>query len=449
MMQPFSLPPVTSPAWSPACLAPGPDLPGLPDGLLPALVAAAAPDRLALVGGAVRDLLLHRVHADPWRGLPDLDLVVEPAPAAGAAGAVPEPATGSPALRLARRLRDRKPGPLLVRSLREHGAYGTVELELVWGDQVLLLDLATARRETYAQPGENPQVCFGSLADDLARRDFSINAMALRLGDGGDLLDPHGGLQDLRQRRLRLLHGGSLADDPTRIVRAARYAARLGFSLAEEDQHQLQATLARWPWSWRPGDPPAQAPPALATRLRMELELLLERERVGDALAALQGWGALPLLDPALQADPTWARRLAWGRRFGLPALVCWLAVAGDPLPLAQRLQVPHRQQRLLEQGERLTARLACLDGAGAEAWSPSRWCELLEAPGISPEAVALRLAAGQRPRRPLLRWWLRWRHVRPALGAQELLDQGWAPGPALGRRLRELRRQQLDCLGG
>jgi poly(A) polymerase len=418
-------------------------LPGVPEGLLAELVAAAAPDRLALVGGAVRDLLLHRIHADPWRGLPDLDLVVERSPAA------PPPGPGaprSPALRLAERL-GRAGGAVTVKAAREHGTYGTVELELEVDGQLLLVDLASARRETYGTPGENPRVQFGNLVDDLARRDFTINAMALRLGDGG-LLDPYGGLEDLRKRRLRLLHGQSLADDPTRIVRAARYAARLGLTLDPEDRTQLTATLEGWPWSWRPGAPPAQAPPALATRLRMELELLLEREPTSLGLAALQDWGALQLLDPGLQADPTWRRRLHQARRFGLPALAAFLAGADAPLAVAERLQLPHRQQRLLAQFLALRDRLAAL-GPEAMAWPPSRWCQVLEAPGGSPEAVALALAWGWRPRKPLLRWLFRWRHIRSEVSADALLAAGWSPGAALGSRLRQLRWERLDQEGG
>ena len=78
-----------------------------------------------------------------------------------------------------------------------------------------------------------------------------------------------------------------------------------------------------WPWPWRPGDPPEQAPPALGTRLRMELELLLEREPWQRALTLLQGWGGLLLLDPGLQADHSWHRRLLWARRFELLVVIC------------------------------------------------------------------------------------------------------------------------------
>ncbi len=466
------------------------EIPGVPAALLAALVAAAGGRRLALVGGAVRDLLLHRLHDDPWRGLPDLDLVVE-----------------GQAAELTARLADHLPAGA-VRCIQEHGAFGTVAVELHWPEWgTWLLDVASARRERYPLPAENPLVSPGSLDDDLARRDFSVNAMALVLdgeGSGAQLLDPHGGQLDLAQRQLRLLHDHSLSDDPTRLLRAARYAARLGFALAAPSRRQATATLASWPWPWQHGDPPGQAPPALATRLRMELELLLEREPWPAALTALQSWGALALLDPRLQGDPDWRRRLTWAQRFSshggaterpsvgrasalppsampaisLPPCAVLIAAAHQPLALAERLQLPHRQHKLLAQWLELHRRLVAEEPSG---WSPSRWCELLEAPGISADAVALALVAappapsllpasapaaatalpvdpalparaaggaGQllpQLRRPLLRWLLDWRQVGAPLTAADLISAGMRPGPALGARLRQERALHLD----
>jgi poly(A) polymerase len=355
--------------------------------------------------------------------------------------------TVAPAHRLARRLVQRL-GPAGVLSYREHTAYGTAELELNLEEGPLLLDLASARHEVYAAPGENPSVAFGSLADDLARRDFSINAMALMVAEGSvTLLDPHGGQADLGCRQLRLLHGSSLQDDPTRIVRGARYAARLGFALAPESLEQWATTLARWPWAWRPGDPPGLAPPALATRLRMELDLLLEREPWRAGLEALQSWRALELLDPDLQRDRRWPWRLRHAERLGLPLLPALLLAAGDPLAVAERLQLPHRHQQLLAQARVLGQRLAVLDPGQAPAlWAPSRWCDLLESPGVTAEAVALVAAAGGPWRRPLLRWWLRWRHLRSPRTAAALIEAGMTPGPQLGQRLRQLRAERLDA---
>lgn len=402
------------------------DLP-IPAFIREPLRKASAGLRVALVGGAVRDLMLHHLHRDPLTGLPDLDLLVEP----------------PGALVLAERLRQ---GMAVVGRpmglFRPHPAYGTVEL----GCDELLIDLATARAETYPRPAENPVVQPGRLEDDLARRDFSINAMALVLQPGGavTLLDPHGGQADLAARRLRLLHDRSLTDDPTRLVRASRYAARLGLSLDAASLAQARRTLEAWPWPWQPGDPPLQAPPALSTRLRMEFDLLLEREPWPSALALLQAWGGLALLDPGLQAAQRLRPRLWRARRLGLPLLPALLTAAVDPVALAARLQLPHAQQRWLVQW--LALRTGLPATAAAPAWAPSRWCALLEAPGCSPEAVALAIAAGDGPRRPLLRWWWHWRHQKPPLSAAELMArEGLRPGPALGERLRQLRVEHLD----
>ena len=104
-------------------------------------------------------------------------------------------------------------------------------------------------------------------------------------------------------------------------------------------------------------------------------------------------------------------------------------------------------QQRWLAQWVRLRASLPTT--STSLRWQPSRWCELLEGHGNFPEAVALALVAGDGPRRPLLRWWFRWRHLQPPCTAAELMDrEGLAPGPGLGERLRQLRAEQLDRLG-
>jgi poly(A) polymerase len=414
-------------------------IPDVPPQLLSALVEAVAGQRLALVGGVVRDLLLHRHHQDPWRGLPDLDLVVE-----GRAADLVE--------RLPKALEQHLCQAVPLRQ-QQHGRYGTVAVELQLPPELggtWLLDLASARQEVYPRPCENPLVSPGSLEQDLARRDFSVNAMALVLPDGAasepQLLDPHGGQHDLAARQLRFLHHHSLRDDPTRLLRAARYAARLGFGLAPDALQQAASTLEAWPWPWRPGDPPQLAPPALATRLRMELELLLEREPWRPALAALQAWGGLTLLDPALQTDHLWRWRLVWAGRLGVPPLLALVAGAADPLGLAQRLQLPHGQQVQLRQWLALRQALARLEEGGSPRPDrPSAWCAFLEQPGFSPQAVLLALLTGVQPRRPLLRWWLAWRHVRSPQDGLALMREGWAPGEALGSEMRRRRSELLD----
>lgn len=432
------------------------DLPDVPATLWPLLRTAAGRDRLALVGGAVRDLLLHHHHRDPWRGLVDLDLVIDSVALRGIPARGGELDGPSPAWRLVSRLSQAGLG-VAVLEARPHGNYGTVELELELPPEGaaaipvrLLLDVASARGEQYPVAGDNPEVRFGALEDDLARRDLSINAMAIDLATG-TLLDPHGGQEDLAARQLRFLHPFSLRDDPTRLVRAARYAARLNFRLSPESRSQALSTMAAWPWAWTSGDPPEAAPAALGTRLRRELELLLEREDWRNALHVLRECDGLLLFDSALQADPHWPRRLHWAMRLGLPRLVAFVAAARDPLALAERLRLPQRQCRLLGQFDALRRTLRALApgpggaGAGGLPATPWQWCQRLEDPSVSPAAVALALACGVGPRRPLLRWWRRWRFLESERSARDWMAAGVPPGPALGERLRRSRQERVE----
>ena len=405
----------------------------VPAPFINALRSAAGGLGLYLVGGAVRDLLLHRYHEDPWRGLPDLDIVVE-GRAADLVHRLPE-------------AMERRFGCSIPLSLQEHGAFGTFELELELPSEfggTWLLDVASARQETYPEPGENPTVRLGSLRDDLARRDFTVNAMALELATGG-LLDVHHGHADLSARQLNFLHPSSLSDDPTRWVRGARYAARLGFQFSAAAQQQALSTLDQWPWIWRPGDDPGLAPPALGTRLRMELELLFQREPWREAVQVLQQTGGLALLDTQLQQDTSWVRRLHWAQRLTVPLLPALVAGAADPLGLAERLQLPHRQHKLLVQLHDLKNRL---NAVPTDALLPSWWAEFLEVPGLSPEVVALAISLGGSHWHSLLRWWARWRHVRSPISAVVLMqEEGLRPGPELGARLKALRLAALDQL--
>jgi len=401
------------------------ELPGVSEELLHTLqsaVNACDVKRFALVGGAVRDALLRR-HNRLFRGrLPDLDFVVE----------------GDAEL-VARYLR-KVCGERRVRDLIVHNAYGTAEFVL----DGFLIDLASARQEYYPNPGLNPVVTPGTLESDLSRRDFTVNAMALELPQK-QLLDCHGGQVDLVNKQLSFLHEASAVEDPTRIVRAARYGARLGFHLAPDALAQVESTIALWPWAWRFGDSLDSVPPALGTRLRMELELLLDLEPSQEALKLLQQWSAMPLFDDGLQRELRLSRRLVQAQRLGLPALSALVAAASDPVSLALRLQIPRRQQIWLEAFTDLRCWLElevqCQPWSQWDAWE---WTQRLEQKHWPHEAVALAVLDNSQFRRPLLRWWGRWRHVRSPLSASDLIAQGVRPGLALGNELQRRREQAL-----
>ena len=399
------------------------NLTGVPSSLLAELRSAAVGagvKRLAIVGGAVRDGLLHERYGRAWSGVPDLDWVLE----------------GDP-MRLAAELL-RRCGEQRVMALQSYGAFGTVALKL----DGVALDFAMARRESYPMPAENPVVEPGSLDSDLVRRDFTINAMAQDLLSG-QLIDPHRGQQDLAERRLVFLHDESVSDDPTRVIRASRYAARLGFVLSPEALQQVTATVRRWPWSWQLHDAPDQAPPALANRLRMELDRLFAGEPWALALDCLEEWQAMALLDPSLQHDRGRNRRIAWAQRLGLPLLPAWLAGAPDPEAVARRLGVPGQQQQWLKQLLQLQDWLVSADAPDLHA-APDVWTAALETQGWMPETVAFMVCSQPPQWKPLLRWWGRWRHLKSPRSARDLIADGWSSGPALGNELQRLRLEAL-----
>ena len=399
------------------------DLRGVPSSVLEALQGAARAlgiSRLALVGGVVRDQLLHQRYGRAWSGVPDLDWVVE----GDAAPLVEE--------------LNRQLGSERISGVQEHGAFGTVAFQL----DGIPLDLATARQEHYPAPAENPVVQAGTLQADLARRDFTINAMALDLV-ANELIDLHHGQEDLASGQLRFLHVGSVQDDPTRVIRAARYAARLGFQLAEESSKQIRSTIQEWPWDWRPGDAATAAPPALSTRLRMELERLLEREPWPQALDLLEQWQALPLLDFQLQNDPWRTQRLHWAQRLGLPLMSALLLGAADPVAVAQRLQIPGKQQQWLQQCGELRDWL--VETPPPLEATPSIWSTAIEQQGWPPEVVALAVTLKPKQWKPLLRWWGRWRRIQAPQTARDLIAAGWQPGPAIGEELRRQRSAAQD----
>jgi tRNA nucleotidyltransferase (CCA-adding enzyme) len=249
----------------------------LPSALLAGVAREARASGAAayLVGGAVRDALLGRAPVD-------LDVAVE-----GPVRSV---------TRLCRALSERAWTCEVL-----HERFGTATLRAPAGEKV---DLAAAREETYPHPGALPVVTPGvPIGRDLGRRDFTVHAMALQLGlDGseGPLLDPFGGQADLASRRIRLLHEGSLADDPTRIFRAVRYAARLGFELDAGFGEALRRGVESGAFERISGD-----------RLRRALHELLSEENRGVAMELLGRLSVPSALVAGWEVDVATARDLA------------------------------------------------------------------------------------------------------------------------------------------
>ncbi len=389
-------------------------------GLIQIAAKQAGVTRLALVGGAVRDCLINYNKITKIQKIHDFDFVVE----------------GSP-IKLSDLLLEKFTSKR-VSNFRIHQKYQTIELSI---DRIKI-NIATARKEQYNKSGFNPEVSPTTIEEDLYRRDFTINAIAFE-PKTQQLIDPYNGINAIRSKQLILIHSRSIEEDPTRIIRAARYAARLNFQLSSESISQIKSTLSLWPWGSVHNEP---FPHALSTRMRMELNLLFNKEPWESCLELLQEWGALSILEGGLQVDKRWKRRIHWGIRLRVPRLLCFIAGADNPNLLAKQLQLPTSEQKVMEEFFDLKSYLSNLK-IKEEHSSPIFWCKILESRKWSKESICIAICFGVNSWEKLLKWYLKWRHIKSPKSAAELISSGWEAGPSLGAEISRLRYQEIETL--
>jgi tRNA nucleotidyltransferase (CCA-adding enzyme) len=328
-------------------------------------VRAAARQPVYLVGGAVRDLLLRCDRAD-------VDLMVE-----GDAAALAAALGGASA---------------------EHDRFGAVKVD-VDGHEV---DVVGARTETYERPGALPTVTpAASIVEDLARRDFTINAMAIPLQGEPRLIDPHGGSGDLDDGLLRVLHDRSFLDDPTRAIRAARYASRFGFRLAPKTEELLRE---------------ADLTTVSADRRRAELERLAAEASACEGFELLAEWGVIDLRPGGIELMQT----------------------------VDSLLQAPHWAE-IVPRERALVA--AALGPPGAEEVLASMW---VPKPGEGVELAERRDPVELILARAMGADWLEhyltsWRKIELEIDGDDLIAAGVEQGPAIGRGLRAARHRKLE----
>jgi tRNA nucleotidyltransferase (CCA-adding enzyme) len=383
-----------------------------------------APAGSFLVGGAVRDLLLDRSPRE-------LDVVVEGdahALAAALGGGTERPGADA---------ENRGAEAAVV----GHPRFGTAVVELSGGARI---DVAAARRERYPAPGALPEVEPAPLAEDLLRRDFTVNTIAVALNGErpGELHEAPHALEDLREGRLRVLHERSFLDDPTRLLRLARYRARLGFAVEDRTARLAAAAVAAG---------------ALATvsgaRIGAELRLALAEPDPLEALAELDRLGVIGALHPRLRLEADLARRALEllpgdGRRdlLLLAALVLALALRADGGPRAEIVAFLDRLEFPAGDRDRVAAAAAAvprlIDDLPA-ADRPSRLRAV--ALRVPLEGIALAGAVSEPAAEPARRWLGDVRHVRLQISGDDLLAAGIPAGPAIGSRLETTLRRRLD----
>ena len=315
-----------------------------------------------------------------------------------------------------------------------HPRFGTATVEIE-GDRI---DIVTARKEVYPFPGSLPEVSASSLEDDLARRDFSINAMALPLsGDSPEVIDPHGGLEGLAYRRVATLHPGSFTDDPSRMLRAVRYEQRLGLQISDTTLSEMQSALAG-----------RHADAVSGDRWRQEFQKIFEEPQAFKMLIRAIGLGVLAAIHPALSDS----RPLAILAGEGGLAPSDFLAALAMPLSAADgdgvssRLNLPTDWARVVRDTIVLQGILPEITGPSV---SPSKVCSALEKLDADAIAAAARLSLDIQLASRLRRYLDVWRLVSPVLTGDDLLAMGVPPGSNVGEVLREVNSAKLDGLVG
>ena len=362
---------------------------------------------LYLVGGTVRDLLASRATVD-------LDLT-----AAGGPEDFPD--------LLAARLE----GEVEARS-----QFGTAKLK-AGGIEV---DLAAARTESYAHPGALPTVAPGGIDRDLARRDFSINAMAISLGTEtwGELKDPFQGRRDLDRGVVRVLHEGSFIDDATRMLRAARYAGRMGFRLEAETERLLKRDLA-------------QLGGISGDRVRRELERFFAEERAVAILGAAQALGVLAAVHPALEIDAAAVHDRLAELKGRLPLTGPWLLAvlvfSGDPssrTAIITRLNLDSNWAGVVRDVGSVRDAMPLLGQATVRRSQVHAALRHLDPASIVGCAIAVEdVLVSER----LELFLTELRRVRPLLGGNDVMALGVAEGPPVGKMLSRLLDARLDGL--
>ena len=408
------------------------------------LIAEASEQRgwsLYIVGGVVRDLLLEERKSRP---LTDIDLVVE-----SEGEGIETTTVGA--------------GVILAEAIRAD--YADIEAQVYGQFQTAMLtwkswqiDIATARTEVYPYPAANPKVEPSNIRQDLYRRDFTINAIALKLtgSQPGQLLDLFDGRADLKQRLVRVLHTNSFIDDPTRIFRAVRFAVRLGFELEPQTEQLLRTALNSGVYA--KSRSAHEKVPALQSRLQAELKYLLEESGWEQSLVWLNSLGALTCLDDDVVITPELLQQLRrmdrWVRKFGVdqPRWLLLLELILAQLDLDQRdraarfLNLSAPSQYRLHNLHTWEAQLKAQIGEQTRqlACPPSKVYESLR----SHSRAELFLIANRHPRTLGVSIWLyltRLTLIPPLINGATLKRLGYSPGPQFKEILADIYRRQLD----
>jgi len=379
--------------------------------------------KVAFVGGYLRDLLISKFHKNSFAEPADIDIVIE----------------GS-SISLARFIKKNIVN-VEVCLIKEFNLYNTVEINI----NDYKIDIASARKEIYFAPGLNPTVTKTTIEEDLKRRDFTINTIAFEVATR-KIYDLNGGISDIKSKKLKLLHINSISDDPSRLIRCAKYASRLGFNISNNSLKQSQETVRQWPWKCSGTHEKMIFPPALGIRIRMELSEIYKYDNLNNVVSIIHKWGIISILNKNIQVDKRFLRGLNWIKKLNGNYILFLLKDAEDLEESCQRFLINNSEKKILEDYLNIKKVLKTEQDKYIN-YSPSSWTEFIEQRNLNEETVKLLICDGGLFWRNLFKWLFIYKYIKSKKDGEILKKEGWKPGKEMGKEIKRLRYLEIDNL--
>ena len=379
--------------------------------------------KVAFVGGYLRDLLIRKFHKKSFSEPVDIDLVIE----------------GS-SISLAKFIKKNIANVDLC-LIKEFNLYNTVEINI----NDYKIDIASARKEIYSAPGLNPTVINSNIEEDLKRRDFTINSIAFEVSTR-KIYDLNGGISDIKSKKLNLLHSNSISDDPSRLIRCAKYASRLDFNISNNSLKQSQETVRQWPWKSSETHQKLISPPALGIRIRMELAEIYKHDNLNNVISIIHKWEIISILNENIKVDKRFLRGLSWIKKLNGNYMLYLLKDAEDLGKACKRFLVNNGEKKILEDYSNIKNILKTNQKEFMH-YSPSSWTQFIENRNLNDETVKLLICDGQPYWRNLFKWLFIYKSIKSKKDGEILKKEGWKPGKEMGKEIKRLRYLEIDKL--
>ncbi len=377
--------------------------------------------KVAFVGGYVRDLLITKFHKEKLFNPLDIDLVIE----------------GS-SIDIAKFIKKNISNVELC-LIKEFEIYNTVEINI----NDFKIDIASARQEIYKGPGLNPVITNTTIENDLKRRDFSINAIAFEVSKK-EIYDFYNGIKHIQKKELHLLHENSIQDDPSRLIRCARYASRLGFQISETSLIQSQKLINKWPWQNINKGERSVFPPGISIRIRMELSEINKHDNLKEIISKLCQWKVISILNKNIQVNNKFSRGLHWHKKLN-GNYILYLLKESDNLDITcQRFFINSKEKKILKDYLRISNKFKT-NKEEYLYFSPSNWTEFIETNNLDEETVKLIICDGGLFWKPFFKWLFIYRFIKSNKSGGLLKSEGWKPGKEMGNEIKRLRYIEID----